>query len=850
MKRARLPSRSGSGRPRSGLLAAAFLLGAIAIGPAWALAADDGGASPDGSPPAPTELAPGVANAPGPASAPGLASAPAPIPVPRIPEATEALQKTLRRLADGSAPVPAVVAIEAELPGLRSEVEGARLRTSALLRRSPSLDRLRDLEVEWTARVGSIASRRQKLAERAARLEADFARLASLRQQWSETLDRARAVEAPRNVLSAVEANLAAIASVTASVRDRRAGLLSDLAALSEVEVSATETRQQLVAERARLRARLLEPDQGPIGQSLDAAASLSLEALAREKRAEWRELLDFVREHGADFVPIFVGFLVVAWLAIAVRDRLRRSAGADQLEGSAGVFERPLSTAVVTTSLIGATAFPFAPGLARDLIGTLLVVPILRLLWPSVPVRARPVLGTLAAFYLVDRLRDVLITTPGLERLIFLASTLAAAIVLVVYLRPSRLAQLPSDASLPSGAGAGLRLALIAFLAASGANAMGYVALARVLGDGTLGAIYLAVLAYALFRITATLVALAFQTGPLLAIGAVSRHRAQLAGWATRGLAVVAGLGWALASLDAFAIQDVVLDAANAVVATPLELGTLSISLGSVIAFPLTLLAAWLLSAAIRALLEEDVYPRVTLQRGVGNAVSTALHYALLLGGFLLALGAAGIDLSKFTVLAGAFGVGIGFGLQTVVNNFVSGLILLFERPIQAGDTIELGSLLGQVRKIGIRASTIQTFQGAEVIVPNGNLLSDQLINWTLSNETCRIEIPFGVAYGNDPERVIGVVLEVLREEPRALAEPPPNVLFRGFGDSSLNFEARLWIAEYGTFPRVKSDVSTKIFHALAKAGIEIPFPQRDLHVRSVSPEAARQLGGRGDET
>src|SRR5262249_45377682 len=155
----------------------------------------------------------------------------------------------------------------------------------------------------------------------------------------------------------------------------------------------------------------------------------------------------------------------------------------------------------------------------------------------------------------------------------------------------------------------------------------------------------------------------------------------------------------------------------------TPLSIGKASFSLGDLLLFVVTALAGVLLSRLVRVALEEDVFPRTRLARGVPNAIATTARYAILIAGFLLAAAAAGFQWNQVTLLAGAFGVGVGFGLQNIVNNFISGLILLYERPIQVGDTVEVGSLVGEVKRIGIRSSSVRTWQGAEVIVPNGNL-------------------------------------------------------------------------------------------------------------------------------
>ena len=245
-----------------------------------------------------------------------------------------------------------------------------------------------------------------------------------------------------------------------------------------------------------------------------------------------------------------------------------------------------------------------------------------------------------------------------------------------------------------------------------------------------------------------------------------------------------------------------------------------------------LAFISAFTLSRFLRFVLEEDVLPHVSLPRGVPAAISTGVHYVILLLGFVLAIGAAGIDLSRFGLLAGAFGVGIGFGLQNVVNNFVSGLILLFERPVQTGDTIEVGALVGEVQRIGIRSSTVRTFEGADVIVPNASLISERVVNWTFSDRQRRVDLNLGVTYGTDPERVIALLVAVGRAHPEVLGIPEPVALFAGFGESSLDFSLRVW-TRFEIFPRVRSEIGIAVNTALRNAGIEIPFPQRDMNVK-----------------
>jgi small-conductance mechanosensitive channel len=216
----------------------------------------------------------------------------------------------------------------------------------------------------------------------------------------------------------------------------------------------------------------------------------------------------------------------------------------------------------------------------------------------------------------------------------------------------------------------------------------------------------------------------------------------------------------------------------------------------------------------------------------GNSYAVSNLLHYVILAIGFTIAIAAIGVDLTKLTVLTGAFGIGLGFGLQAVVNNFVSGLILLFERPIHVGDTVEVGDLVGTVRRIGIRASTVHTFLGADIIVPNSQMVAEKVTNWTLTDSLRRIDLPVGVCYGAKPEDVIKLLENVARANAGVIHYPAPLALIVGYGDSSINYELRAWTDKFDNWVRIKSEIAIAVYHAVAAAGMSFPFPQREVRL------------------
>jgi len=242
-------------------------------------------------------------------------------------------------------------------------------------------------------------------------------------------------------------------------------------------------------------------------------------------------------------------------------------------------------------------------------------------------------------------------------------------------------------------------------------------------------------------------------------------------------------------------------------------------------------------ISKFIRFIIEEEVYQRTkTGDKGVSGTISLMVRYTVISLGVVLAFAAAGIEFGKIAILVGALGVGIGFGLQSIFNNLVSGLILALERPIQVGDVVEVGDLMGVVKEIGFRASRIRTYEGAEVIVPNGDLISSQMINWTLSDKRRRLQVDVGVAYGTDPKKVLKVLREAAEAHPDILPDPAPLPRFLGFGDYTLNFQLLFWIPDFDISFRMGTEVTTLVNDHLVKAGIKIPLPQRDIHFKEIS--------------
>ena len=264
-------------------------------------------------------------------------------------------------------------------------------------------------------------------------------------------------------------------------------------------------------------------------------------------------------------------------------------------------------------------------------------------------------------------------------------------------------------------------------------------------------------------------------------------------------------------------------------------QLGKTTFTLGFIFYFILSLFALFYLTAKFKNLLVNKIFVRYHMDIGVSQSIGTIIRYVLLTIGLFIIIQSTGIDLSALGILVGALGVGIGFGLQNITNNFISGIIILFERPVKIGDRIEIGDITGNIIQISARATTIITNDNIAIIVPNSEFISSKVINWSLNDRNVRFNFPVRVSYKEDPEIIKKLLLEVTTENKGVLNTPKPDVLFDEYGESGLNFNLRVWTSKYSDRPNVlKSQLYYAIFKKFKEHQIEIPFPQRDLHLKS----------------
>ena len=775
-------------------------------------------------------------------SPPKSATTPVSAAIPVAEVATRAAQvpNLLRSVTEPLAPGAEVELIRKRVPELREQIDLEVAAASTILHADPTLDMIQAQQQVWQHRLLQTNEWLSLLTHRASLLQAALTRLADLQQTWHETLEVSKAANAPGPVLAQIDAVLADIDAARTPIASERTAVLDLQSVVAEAVGRASTVLAQFTQAQRRAMGGMLERDSPPLwaGEGWARARADLPERIRRIAVVRWNDYVQYVRDPSRGMaLHIAILAMLSAVFCAARRGRRRwRAVGDDELQTIA-VFDRPYAAALIVVLLIASSPMyglpvPFS---VRRLCVVLALVPVIRLTRPVIDPRLVSTVYALGVLFALDSLRQAVERVSVLEQAILEVEMLAGIVVLARSLTSGSL-------RLRSGAGAetervrvfriGAGLVVLTLAAGLVAGATGYMRLARLLASSVFSGGVLALTLYACTRVATGVVALTLRVWPLNLLQMVQHHRDQLER-RVHGVLIVFAIGaWAARFLDRIDLFQPAWSLGGAILTAKLGRGSISFSAGDVLEFVLTVWLAYLVSAFIRFVLREDVYPRTRLTRGISYAISSLLNYVIIALGFALALGVLGLDLTRVTVLVGAFGVGIGFGLQSVVNNFVSGLILLFERPVHVGDIVEVGELSGEVSRIGIRASTVRTWQGAEIIVPNAQLVTERVTNWTLSDRTRRIDLRVGVDYGSAPEKVVEVLEGVGRAHPQVLKDPAPQAVFIAFGDSSINFELRAWTNRFERWPKIQTELAVAVYAALPAAGMTLPFPQREVRI------------------
>lgn len=752
------------------------------------------------------------------------------------------------------APSTLTESIESLLPQ-KAELVGRQLReTKKTLQGEPTLSSLQDQQQLWQQDQVDMNIWLQVLTKRATSISDSLNELGAHEVAWSKTLTEAFKGNTPQPILQQIKDVIASISAEKASLDAQRTSVLDlqtkvarELAQCSEILALISQMQQRVMGG-------IFTRDSVPVWKP-DLWTHLfgNLTKHIGEIIPQWsKAILLYVMEPNYG-LPLYIGlFIVLSILFWMVRQNISRwKAEGEEVSSKLMVFNMPFAASLFLTLSVASGPHTNVPTMVKVIFEILVFAPIIMIVRPVMNRRSLPVLYTLWVLFALDAMRQQLSGGQYSGQLILILETLTGAIVLLHLLVCGNFHLSTIQDGRPLWKSVKRVVAILAFgtlTAGFVAGVLGYLSLARILASEIIAGGTMAVGLYAFLRIAIGIVSFGLIIRPISSLRMVKNHRAFIEKRIYRLLVWATVIIFVYRLLMYTGFLNPTLSFVQNILAFKFERGSVSISIEDVVAFFLTVWVAYLLSAIIRFILQEDVYPRIGVQKGMAYAASSLINYILLALGFVVGLGVIGVSLTKISVLAGAFGVGIGFGLQSIVNNFVSGLILLFERPLHVGDTIELGDISGEVKSIGIRSSTVRTFRGADIVVPNADLVTKQVTNWTLGDKLRRIDLPVGVNYGADPEDVIQIFEKVARAHPDVSNSPAPIALFKGYGDSAINFEVRVWTDKLEKFPAIRSELATSIYHACYDAGISFPFPQREVRIVNDESKGATEKADPGN--
>lgn len=750
--------------------------------------------------------------------------------------------RLLQRITELAKPDPAIAAIAEALQAESEALDRKRLELDRIDRNTVTERTLTDQRERWErseARLDvwstELQARWQALIE--LRASAIFER-----DTWRLTRESVIEADLGAEMLAGINDYLTLLEDGLETLRpriDATTELLNRTGRRIDRVIEAYDEIESLTAE---IRARIFRRDRAPLWRVPVAGSEFLVDEIVAAGAYWWRTGTDWSAAHAGDLIALALAFLFYGAVTMSLRGFRKTWEGDARLEVATFVVSRPLATASLSALATGLFIVEPMTGPVRDLFSLVALGAVVRLgpgLSHPLP---RQTFRGLLGLYLLDVLLGFVPDGSLLGRLLLLVMGIVGAVVWTHALRrwPSGLGWLWSWARVGMAAGA------ILFGLGAGANILGWVDLGRTLISGTTVAGLAAIAWMMLVRIVRGLL-------PLLQVSVVgatfgSLRERQFERAVMVPISIIALYGWLTGALRNFRLLNQFEAWWARLMESSMTVGSLEISVGGVLGAIVILIVTTFVARIVKFVLAAEVFPRTTVRPGTASTLVSLINYILIAVGVVMAATAAGFNATQLTVVVGAMSVGIGFGLQAVVGNFVSGLILLFERPVAVGDQVEAGGFVGKVTHIGIRASQVRTFDGSELIIPNSELVTKQVLNWTLTDGLKRVNLDLAVGLDSNPREVMEILNAIAGDHELVLEEPTPRSLMLGYGDSSINFRLQVWLRVENAIA-VPSELHLEIIEKLRSAGVEIPAVRRERHENPDRKPAPPAPSGHADD-
>ena len=773
------------------------------------------------------------------------------IPIIEISDRAQETRIALNKISTNLTPDADILTIKQQLPKFLFSLRKKRSSWFSESLKRLSTRKLQELGLKLNTLLDKLNSWDNKLAERSKMLEEDGKQLEEMTALWQLTSESAIVEEAPDAIRERVISTLDKIKDIRTILLEDMKVTLTFRDQISEQQLVITKLIG-LINDIAQSQTHLLVRDNLPLWKAIqDGEDIMNFGIQIRDSSVHsirmnmkyFRSNVERLSLHIIIFAVLW-GFLIYFYKSNK-RNQLFDEAD-ESLKASTFFLSYPFSTALLISIFFSIWLYTNAPLSINELLSLLLLIPVLRLVRAIVTSELCKFFYFLSGLFVLVVLEDIVGDYILLQRLLLFLITVTAITLFALWLRPgSPIYQIKSRLSYKLTLSFSIfMLTLLTFSLVT--NLIGIFPIGHVLVSGMMEIIYFSIAIYVIAKVLDVLVALLIRMRSTQTFHVVQTNARQIERKTIFIIHVFIYFVWIRMVLRTYGLYQSTWDWFSEIVDNKWTLGTIEISLGAVFSFIIILVIAFTLARIVQAILATEIFARLRLPRGVPGAISTLARYTIIGFGFFLAISAIGVNLGKFGLLAGAMGVGLGFGLRNIIENFVSGLIIIFERPIEIGDTVEVGNVFGNVERIGIRSSTVQTFDGSEVIVPNGSLISNDVTNWTLSDRRRRIELPVKVAFGHDPHKVLELLLKVAGEHSGVLDSPEPQAFFNGFGDNYLDFTLYYWVSD--NILQIKSEVALGVHDAINSAGIDTPRPKGDFNLKIIDAPDKLQSKDKGN--
>lgn len=697
---------------------------------------------------------------------------------------------------------------------------------------------LRDLmkkESEWNVYINQLTTWNTILKDRISVFDENRKILENLSNLWSNTHIHANKELAPQAILDHISSVIIEIEKLRNYAKNRYDMLLtaSNIITTKLLAISDLEKRTKEAIENVSNR--LFYQNGLPLNILFHEQSFSPVEYFVSAYNSLIEKMNEFViyyRNQNRYEVLIFSGISLMIILFVAFFNHLYRK---KRLFVHAESYDKreyrfitlPFSTSLAMMMLANVFVFEDIPLSAKQFQMLFLLFPIFRIFQTLVSKRALNCFYIYFSLYFLSIVEDNA-TGYELDGRVFSLILSASLAVFIYYMVKNRLFDDFVKPFLLKYVYKILSVSILFLVISIGADIYGATLLASRITSSIFVSLYSSIIFYVLTTVLAGYIIILLRRRISSASNMLEQFSRKIERTTVILIKIMMTFWWFIVLTKAIGINSYIVAAKNDLLSLSWVIGNTTISVQSIFDFIIIILGTWFLAKLTRVVLEVEVFSRYKFPRGFPTAITTILNYVIVISGTFIALSSLGITSDQFALVFGALGVGIGFGMRNIVANFISGIIMVFERPIQIGDTIEINNTMGKVQGIGTRSSTIKTFDGSEVIIPNADFIAKEITNWTLSDERRRKTLVFKVAQNSDIHQVLSIMDSVASSHPNVLTDPKPMATFVNFGEYYLEFKLYFWLHE--NLIMAQSDITIGIYETLQEAGIKMPLPKQEF--------------------